>query len=61
MLLFIDNIKLPLNRLRSCLKILYPRIRNWFIGNIPSSFDFAVRNKSQVFYYTFRQDKLILN
>ena len=43
------NIRAPPNRLRSRLKILYPRTRNWFIGNVLASFDSAIRNTSKDF------------
>ena len=56
----IYNIRPPPNRLRSCLKTLYPQIRNWFIGNVLSSFDSAVRNKSKLFFVLSAKINLFL-
>ena len=39
---FICDSKPPSNRLCTCLKILYLRIRNWFIGNVLSTFYSAI-------------------
>ena len=44
---FIYKIKPPPNRLRSSLKTLKPKIWNWLIGNVLSSFDSEIRNKSK--------------
>ena len=46
---FMYKIKPPQNRLRSRLKTLKPKILNWFIGNVLSSFDSEIRNKSKAF------------
>ena len=46
---FMYKIKPPPNRLRSRLKALKPKIWNWVVGNVLSSFDSEIRNKSKAF------------
>ena len=44
---FLYTIKRPPSRLRSRLKTLKPKIWNWFIGNMLSSFNSEIRNNSK--------------
>ena len=57
---FMYQIKPPPNRLRSRLKTLKPKIWNWFIGNVLSSFDSEIRNKSKAFTMLSAEKNLFL-